>query len=353
MHYKIIFFLIFFIFFFNGCFFLDNKNHLFNTNQIIYSKLKYIDKILLFNIPINISSGILSFLGAELWLTNNITRYTSTILIVPGSGNVSRKNSQEGDGIYQYTSPININFLLANFLCKEGFNVLIYDKRSCSPSNDFICNLNYFDLDKNNGFDSLVNDFNIVYEYLNNYLPENQKNKIIAWGNNQATHVILNSKYKNNFLGIVLISPIPDSIDKIIVNGLIEQSYLIDNNILKYKLYNRSETINSIFNSIKNNEFSSDSIILGIKIDFWKKWILETSRSDFLFNTLDIPLILVLGSEDNIYDKYAKNKINRLSIGKNRKFLYIENSDHNLLTNQKLVYRNIYVILKNLLKLYF
>lgn len=348
------FFLVFFIFFFSGCLFLDGKNHSLSiNNKIIYSNSKYIDKILLLNIPINISSGIMSFLGAELWLTNNITYYTSTILIVPGSGSVSRKNSQEGDGIYQYTSPIDINFLLADYFCKEGFNVLIYDKRTCSPSNDFICNINYFDFDKNNSFESLVNDLNIVYEYLINCLPENQKNKIILWGSNQATHVILNSKYKNKALSIILVSPIPDSIDRIMVDGLIEQSYIIDNNVIKYKLYNRSETINSIFNSIKNNEFADDSIILGIKIDFWKKWILETSRSEFLFNTLEIPLILVLGSENNVYDKYAKNKINRLGIGKNRRFLYVENADYNLLTNQKLIYRNIYIILENLLKLCF
>lgn len=345
----IIFFFNFHLFFFLGC---SNHNikKSYNLNNNINLVNSYISKIVFLNIFIKKNK---TTIGAELWLTKNIKKYTSTIILVPGSGEVSRRNSQEGDGVNKYTTVIDLNFLLADILCKEGFNVFLFDKRTCFLSRDISCNINYLKINKNIDFDDLILDFDSVCEFLFSYLNENQKNKLIFFGFNQSTHVILNSKYKNYMSSIIIISPVVEKIDKVIVEGILENSFLSKSKNMKYKMYNKSETVNSIFNAIKSGNFFLNSIIMGVTIEFWKKWFYESSKSFELLNNLKIPSLFILGSDNKVLDKNSKNKIFKLNLNNKNKILFLNNVDHNLLTNEKLLYRNIFYIMRQYLEFFF
>src|SRR5437879_4525762 len=85
-------------------------------------------------IPIARPDGNYLHVQAEITRPEKKIEPNTLVILVPGSGNVSRRGESASDGVDPYALPIEINSLWSKVLSDNGFFVLSYDKRTCNPS---------------------------------------------------------------------------------------------------------------------------------------------------------------------------------------------------------------------------
>ncbi len=266
-------------------------------------------------------------LGARWWFPVVKHRPGTTVIFVPSLGNNSRLGIENG---------IAATELWAKDLARRGFNVLAYDARACSVTHDAMCNSNSNDDVDSLGPVAYAKDVDAACQF-----AQDKKNqRIVLWVAAKSVPGVLASSCAKSAAAIVLQAPVPDSIDRILPEGLRAAGD-----------YNKANSLRATFDSIKANRFAKDAKIMGRSLTFWRAWIETSKRSKSMIASTHVPTLVLLGGEDTLYSPAAKTQIRALGKGKHHSFVGIEGADHNLLIQQQLSQSTVGQVVKALERL--
>lgn len=196
------------------------------------------------------------------------------VIIVPGSGNVSRLGEVAGDGIKNYSDGLNMNLAWASSLADQGLFVLSYDKRTCTTRMNAICKTNDQKIVDELGIEALAKDLDLVFTYAKKKLEQKHKElRIVLMSTTQGAQTIAKSGISSNVSGIVLLSPIVSDLDTMWVNGLAHAAEHAQNESAKNRLLSQKESMKGFFLSLKRGDFPATSVIKGASIQFWQSWL--------------------------------------------------------------------------------
>ncbi|HXW60451.1 MAG TPA: hypothetical protein VEK06_02830, partial [Myxococcota bacterium] len=266
-------------------------------------------------------------LKAELYEPNNVIEPKTLVILVPGTGKVSRRGETISDGVKKYPSAIELYALWAAALLDQGFYVLTYDKRTCTEKINPLCT-NKASVEEQS-LEVLARDLDDVYDYA---IKKAEFGRVIRMGHTQAAQVVALSKLaakeedQKRAEGLVLLSPISGSLEKMLVDGY-----------TKANLKNEAENKKSFFGKLQKGEFGEHASFYGTSVKFWKSWIdasLKTipnllkrnQKTLMLFSEKD-----VFSSESNARQE-LKNNENRHNFA----IQSLSNVDKNFLNNQSL-----------------
>ncbi len=271
-------------------------------------------------------------LGAELWAPPRGVYgvFPKTVVIfVPGSGMVSRRARQTGNGIETYLASVDINTQWANALAQEGYWSLAYDKRSCGPAHEDICRNNPLSDFNVEGPKALARDVDAACAYMQNRLGDGVR--IVLWTSEQGAQVVLSSTCLARASTLVLVTPIPYRIDEFWVEGLFHASHTAREPTVRNSLVQKARNLKATFESIQKGQFAPDAKVMGATLPFWKEWIILTKQTNVLLGKAKQPILLVLGEDDAFYDEKAMNALKRLGNSPGRQLVNLSGVDHNLL----------------------
>jgi pimeloyl-ACP methyl ester carboxylesterase len=231
----------------------------------------------------------------------------TTVILVPGSGNQNVVGLQSGNGFKPYSSPIEIGTLWQEKLARSGYDVLAYDKRTSSS-----------------GPKALAEDVDAACEAVQKRFGS--RRPIILWSSEQGTQVVLNSKCVQSASALVLISPIPDSLDRVWISGLKEGGFR-----------DRALSLSATFDSIRKDLFEPDAKIMGASLTFWKNWLNLAEKTPDQLVALKTPTLFVVGQEDVWLGSYGRSVLERVvKSNKKHKILVVAKADRNLLQKETL-----------------
>ena len=260
----------------------------------------------------------------------------TVFIMVPGSGNISRKGEVLGDGISNYDEEIAVNYLWASSLAEKGIFVVSYDKRTCTKSINALCQTNEQADIESIGIVALANDLDRVVEYVRSKLNKREENlRIVLMSTTQGAQTIALSKSAKEVQGIVLLSPIVIDLETMWIKGLAQAAKDATPN-QKMRLMNQKESMVSFFKSLKAGEFPETSIIRGASVKFWRTWIDATNQTVDILKKNSRPTLLMFSSEDSFSSSDAIASV-RKKIGKSSK-IYIKNIskiDRNFATKER------------------
>jgi hypothetical protein len=149
---------------------------------------------------------------------------------------------------------------------------------------------------------------------------------IVLWSSEQGTQVILGSDCIKEAKGLVLISPIPDALERVWIAGLKEAG-----------LKDRALSLSATFDSIKKGQFEAGSKVMGATLTFWRDWMKLADKTPSLLDSLTIPTLFVVGQNDDWLGSYGKGVIRRIVSNKsNRRLIVIDRADRNLIQKEAL-----------------
>ena len=288
-------------------------------------------------------------LGAELWFPGRRTspiEPKTVVIFVPGSGTVSRKGTQSGDGAVHYQHSVDVNIAWATALAAEGYTSLLYDKRNCSNIHDDICMENSTSDLNQEGPVALARDVDAACQAAKNHLGDDVR--IVLWTSDQGTQVALSSRCKNEAALFVFIAPIPYRVDEYWVEGLSSASEKPQNERVKGMLEQKSRSMKATFDSIEAGQFAPTAKIMGASLQFWKEWISLTSQTEVMFQKLSKPVLLIVGAEDGFYNEKALEILQSETNSPEKRLLYLSGADHNLLINNELNTQTADIVLRAL-----
>ena len=348
MSYRLFFVRLFII---NGFFVLLNGcvHNTSNYHDIIFgdssSKVEVVDKI----VTVSISEDKKAELGAQLYIPEKMIYPEIVFIMVPGSGFVSHKGKTLGDGFKSYKDPVEVTGLWSTALASRGFAVFAYDKRTCSSLHDDICRTNPVDDLNIEGPAALAKDIDAACEMVDN-MWQTSRSKIVLFTYDQGGQVVLSSKCSKKASAIVIVSPILHGVDSLWAKIIKDASEdLPEEDSQARLLLNRSESLSATFESIKEGKFPEKAKVMGATVEFWKKWITLTEKTDDLIKKLDKPIVFVTGNQDLLVQKPIESIINAKKEDYSlRVFLLLSNTDHNMLTGGQLSKSTINTVVGNI-----
>ncbi|MCA9507993.1 MAG: hypothetical protein KC505_06190 [Myxococcales bacterium] len=237
------------------------------------------------SIPLDLPEGS-GLLNADVYRPEKKSLPKTLVIIVPGSGNISRRGETAGDGIDSYEEPVELSSSWAHALVEQGYFVLSYDKRTCTKAISTLCQNNPQKDIEEQGITALARDLDQVYEYAKSKLTLNDKNvRIVLLTSTQGAQVISLSKSAQDASGIVLLSPIVGSLEEMWVTGLNRAFEESKDFHRKNRLGNQKESMKEFFSSFKAGRFPDGANIRGASVQFWRSWIGASPKT--------IPLLLV------------------------------------------------------------
>lgn len=277
-------------------------------------------------IPLTLKSGEAE-LNAEAFRPTKMVKPKTLVIMVPGSGNVSRYGESNSDGISTFKHSIEVNSLWAKELANRGFFVLSYDKRTCNSKINPICNDNWHKDIEEDGIKALASDLDQVCAFAKSKF-EDSEGRIILFSSTQGAQVISLSNCLKQTFGVVLISPIIGDLDKMWINGL--QHAAIHAKSEKNQLINRKESMESFFKSLKKGDFPDNANIKGASLKFWRSWIDASPKTLPKIMASKKPTLLLFSSRDSFsppeFIKKVKNEVKDTRI----KVSIIDGYDRNL-----------------------
>lgn len=275
-------------------------------------------------------------LKADIYKPNNKIEPKTLVILVPGSGSVSRRGEVSDDGINNYKSPAELYALWGKALADQGFFVLSYDKRSCTKNINALCVDNpRKDLDEK-GIGVLARDLDDVYRYATRRFDK-ENSRIIIMGHTQAAQVIALAKEAQSASGIVLLSPIAGNLEKMQYDGFMSAHAKQGAGSKKTLLLNRADKIKLFFASLAKGKFPDNATIHGASVNFWKSWMSASENTIKLLLARNQPTI-VLTSKKDVFspaDTILKD-INLSKIKHNFTVKNIDNVDRNFINNDSL-----------------
>jgi pimeloyl-ACP methyl ester carboxylesterase len=289
----------------------------------------------------SLPSGEPIALGADLYRPSHGAR-APAVLIVPGAGRASRAGVQPGDGFTTYASPVDVSARWAEVLAARGLVVLTLDKRTCSSKDDRRCRKNpAHDLDAE-GPRALARDVDAACALL---LEERGVDNIVLFAHGQGAQVALASRCASQAAALVLVAPIPQRVDKVLVNNLLHRERLARDRSPGTKdkeaaraladeaaaLKNRAASSEAMFSSMAKGQFTDDAVVLGATLAFWRGWMELTAKTEALLLAPRAPRLLVLGSDDAQYAPADQNRIAAWGQQPGVRVLVRQGADHHLL----------------------
>jgi len=259
------------------------------------------------SLPVHPGGKTIASLPAR-WTDANPEALKKDIIIyVPGSGNQTCDGIQLGNGFSTYAAPVATGKFWQETLALAGYDVLAYDKRVGTT-----------------GPAALADDLDAACDAVRARFRG--RREIILWSSEQGTQVILSSRCLHQAKAIVLLSPIPDSLDRVWISGLKEAG-----------LRDRALSLSATFESIRKGQFESDAKVMGATLTFWRNWMKTADATANLLDSLKIPALFVVGQNDVWLGSYGRGVIKRIASNKaNRKMIVIESGDRALLRKDAL-----------------
>ena len=267
----------------------------------------------------------------------------AVVLIVPGAGHVSRRGTQRSNGMKAYNIPIPVVERWMALLSERGLPSMSYDKRTCRERHDKKCHKNTFDDVYGKGPAALAADVDAACKALSqefNISP----NQILLWTHGQGAQIVLSSECSKEAAGLVLLSPIPDRIDQVLIRSMEHRAKIINEKAYRQvdetkkqelilranTMINKGESLKATFDSMDTGQFDPSANLLGVPLTFWKGWRDMTARTHTLIGLNERPLLIVMGEKDENYAPEDRVRLRQYMGSKRIHWLEIENADHHL-----------------------
>jgi len=251
------------------------------------------------SVPIKLPDGTILEVQAEVSRPEKKIEPKTLFILVPGSGNVSRRGETAGDGVDLYVTPVEIYSLWSNILSENGFFVLSYDKRTCNANFNILCKKNPTKDIDDTGVKALAQDLDQIYDFAANKLASNNdRTKIILMTTTQGAQVVTQATCAKKADGIVLLSPIIGDLESVWVEGLMRAQREKNNTTLKNRLLNEAETTKGFFSSLKKNKFPDSAHVHGASIRFWRSWLLSSIDTVGALAALNKNILILLSAND-------------------------------------------------------
>lgn len=232
------------------------------------------------------------------------------VIIVPGSGNISREGEVSGDGVKTYASTIKMSEEWAKALATYGYFTLTYDKRSCTSASTSICHDNDQTELEQLGIIGLANDLDQVYRFaISKFSDDLKEARIVFLSFTQGAQVISLSTSMSKISGVVVLSPLMDDLESMWTTGLENAALSTTNASVKHQLLNRKETMAAFFNSLKRGEFPDEAHVHGASVKFWLSWIAASKQTLDRFKSLDRESLLLISKADHFTSETSLKKL--------------------------------------------
>lgn len=259
-------------------------------------------------IPITLPSGNAEVNADIFHPTKNLEPKT-VVIMVPGSGNVSRRGEVLAETDSEKSS-FFVTLEWAKELANRGISVLSYDKRTCNSRINSICRTNdQKDIDAL-GIQALANDLDQVYAFTKHeFETARQPTRIVLMSTSQGAQVIAQAASTKSASGVVLMSPVIGDLETMWVSYLARSVENAERASEKNQLLNRKESMISFFASLKKGQFPETAIVRGASVRFWLSWIDATKNTVPRLKTLSRPSLLLFSSKDPYTPKPLMDKL--------------------------------------------
>lgn len=266
-------------------------------------------------IPIENSFGQ-GLLKADIFRPLKQSQPKTLVIVVPGSGHVSRRGEVASNGVENYPEALEMSFQWAKSLSEQGFFVLSYDKRTCHHRVNSLCNNNeQRDVDQE-GIMALARDLDQICRFAQKKLEDDSR--IILFSTTQGAQTIALSQCQQQVNGIVLLSPIIGNLDTMWVDGLKQAAAQSRSTNRKNRLLNQKESMASFFASLKRGDFPENSNIHGASVKFWQSWLEASTNTLGYLKANNKPIFMLFSNNDSFSSngliKYIKNNANKAPI---------------------------------------
>jgi alpha-beta hydrolase superfamily lysophospholipase len=264
------------------------------------------------------------------------------VVVVPGGGDVSRDGRRQGDGVSTYPAAVDVARAWAEAFAGRGAVVLTYDKRTCGHNDDPQCTTNpQADVDAQ-GPVALARDVDAACALLRRDSDFDGRLVLLAHG--QAGQVALASTCAASASAVVLLSPIPRSIDDVLVDAIAARAKAADDAARQTRnpddkrarqaeaarLKNLGASRAASFSSMKSAKFSPTARVDGATIAFWLGWMKLTADTTSLASSVKERLVVVVGGRDRQLSPGDKTAAAALPA---HRFLVVDDADHHLLVD--------------------
>ena len=177
----------------------------------------------------------------------------------------------------------------------------------------------------------------------------------MLFAHGQAAQVALASSCAKEAAAIVLVGPMPNAVDAVIVRGLSRRAELLrqwgekevksadaatkkggEEKIQEsLALKNRAADLRDTFALLRAKKFDATAQVLGATPAFWLGWMELTENTRTLVGNTSAPIVIALGQWDSQYAPADKRAIERLAASPER-FVVVDQGDHYLVIDGKL-----------------
>jgi pimeloyl-ACP methyl ester carboxylesterase len=291
-------------------------------------------------ITVMLDDGASAVLPAELTLPSGNDPVT-VVLIVPGGGNISRRGTRTGDGEVEYASAVETSVELASVFADHGLATLAWDKRSCGPRDDALCEKQpVSDVDRH-GPRALAVDVDAACAFAR-ALPRAQD--VILWAHGQAAQVALSSTCADAAAAVVLVAPPPRRIDRVLTDGLKHRSSVLASAAKKAKgnekkelgarahaMKERAAQLDETFKAVLGGKFPKDARLMGFPITYWQGWLALTDEIPGDAPKPRVPWLVIIGEGDVQFSPADRERIQKLGALKGAQGFVLPGVDHHLL----------------------
>lgn len=266
------------------------------------------------SIPLTFSSGASGEVNADIFRPIKRSEPKTLVIMVPGSGNVSRRGEVVGDGIENFKTTLEMNLSWAKALSDKGLFVLSYDKRTCTGRTNSLCRTNdQSDIDKD-GILALARDLDQIYLFAKEKLDAREENsRIVLMSTSQGAQVISLSQCAKNVSGVVLLSPVIGDLETMWIAGLARASEMAERGGERNQLINRKESMTGFFTSLKRGDFPENAHVRGATITFWKSWIDATKNTTPRLKANGRPSLVLFSAKDPLTPKVITENLRKES----------------------------------------
>lgn len=267
-------------------------------------------------------------INAEVFRPSSAITPKQIVVIVPGSGNVSRFGEVNNDGLSTYDEPIKQSLLWAQALVDKGLFVVAYDKRTCQKEHNEICRTTSQKLINDSGIEVLSKDLDSVCRMINTKLSKTDYD-ITLLSFSQGAQTIALSQCLHKAKKIVLVSPIMKDLESSWVDGLNAAS--VDNRweYKKNQLINEAQSTKAFFTSLKKGDFPPSASIRGASVAFWQSWMKAANQTIDLYKKSQNHFLILTANNDPFLNYSVKNIANFT-------FSAINDVDRNMIKSKEL-----------------
>lgn len=259
------------------------------------------------------------------------------MVFVPGGGNISRRGTRTSNGTDSYDGPVHVTQELSRYFAAQGFLTLAYDKRSCGPRDDPACDkYPQADIDAE-GPAALVKDVDAACAALR--ADPHADGRIVLYAHGQGAQVALSSTCAKTAAALVLVSPIPRRVDRVMTAALYARAEREHQAAQKsgdkeaaqraLDVKNRAASLDETFKALAGGKFPEDTRLFGATVRFWKAWVELTGQVPGEAMPA-VPWVVVRGGDDKQFARPDQKQIDAWGSREGAQGLVLEGHDHHL-----------------------